>query len=143
MTQTAPEQKPLPCPPIKRIPVVAGTEIVVDVLRWNEGWDFDCPVCILRPVVQFSPNGDHAEDMVEQLAINASIDGYVRDEGTEGGLVDRQFPLASLKRRWAANRRGVEFPQKGYTATRFRIRFRPDTDQDAEPDQLAFDMEQL
>lgn len=108
----------------RRIEVRDGTELTIDVLRWDEGWDFDGPVCVLRPVIRFSPNGESAEHMVEDLCLNAAVDGFLTCEGTErGGLVDRQFPLASLKHRWAAARRGVHFPVKGYTASRFHVRF--------------------
>ncbi len=100
-----------------------GTTFVIDVLRWNEGWDFDCPVCVIRPVVVFSPNGESADQIVEALCIDASIDGVMRDEGTEGGLVDRQFPLRRLKQRWSDARRGFSFPTKRYDASRFRVRF--------------------
>ncbi len=111
----------------ERIEVRDGTVLTIDVLRWNEGWEFDCPVCVLRPVVRFSPNGDSAEDMVENLCIDASIDGHMESE-LEDGVVDQQYPFATLKRRWAQARGGKQFPMKGYTASRFSVRFFPDQD---------------
>jgi hypothetical protein len=122
----------------RRIEVNDGTVLTIDILRWNEGWDFDCPVAVLRPVVRFSPNGEHAEEMVEDLCGDAAVDGYLISEEEEGGLIDRQYPLKSLKRRWAASRRGVEFPVLCYTASRYRVRFFIDTDADAD-DVLAFE----
>lgn len=106
-----------------RIPVGDGTTLTFDVLRWHEGWDFDCPVCILRPVIRFSPNGDEADQIVDDLCVNASVDGYVDCEGTENGLIDRQFSFASLKRKWSMARAGKEFPVKDYVASRFSVRF--------------------
>jgi hypothetical protein len=121
----------------KPVPVADGSTITIDVLRWNEGWEFDCPVCVIRPVIVFSPNGDSADQMVESLCIDASIDGVLRDEGTEDGLIDRTFPLRALKRRWAAARRGVEFPIKQYEAFRFRVRFVRNAE-----NELDFDVEE-
>jgi hypothetical protein len=124
--------------------IVAGSEIVVDVLRWNEGWEFDCPVCILRPVVRFSPNGDDAEQMVENLAIDAAVTGHLQStEVGADGVVDKQYPLKALKRRWAANRRGVQFPRLQYSASRFRVRFIASSERDAEPGELTFTVEKL
>lgn len=115
--------------------ILPGAELVVDVLRWHEGWDFDCPVCVLRPVVRFSPNGESAEQLVESLCLDACVDGALYSEA-EDGLVDRQFPIGMLKRRWAAARRGVVFPVRQYKAYRFRVRFHPNT-----LGELEFDME--
>lgn len=112
----------------QRIDVHDGTVLLVDVLRWHEGWDFDCPVCILRPVIRFSPNGEQADQMVEDLCVNASVDGYIESEGTEGGLIDRQFPFVRLRRQWSKARSGHASPVKVYTATRFRVSFFLDAD---------------
>lgn len=119
-----------------RIAIQDGSEIIVDVLRWDEGWDFDCPVCVIRPVVRFSPNGEHADELVEELALDASIYGHLPIEQEQSGLVDRQYPIKTLKRRWSQARRGVEFPVKGYTASRFTVRFH------ADDDGLAFTIEE-
>lgn len=101
------------------------TVIFVDVLEWREPWDFDHPTCILRPVVVYSPNGDGAEEMVESFCETAAERGVVSDDEpeVENGIVDRQFPLQRLKRRWREAVDGKEFPQKGYEATRWRCRF--------------------
>lgn len=101
-----------------------GTELTVDVLRWDAGWEFDCPVCVLRPVVRFSPNGEEADQIAESLAEDAAITGLVEgEEPDEDGLIDRQYRLATLKRRWGEAWRGKDFPNRGYTAARFRVRF--------------------
>lgn len=121
----------------RRIEVRDGTTLVVDVLRWNEGWEFDCPVCVLRPVVRFSPNGDHADALVEALCFDAAMDGYVESESTASGVVDRQYPIKTLRRRWSEARGGKQFPVKCYTASRFRVRFFDDADG------LAFDVQEL
>jgi hypothetical protein len=122
------------------VEVCAGTKLIVDVLRWDEQWEFDCPVCVIRPVVRFSPNGESAEHMVEDLAIDASIDGVVRDEGTERGLVDRVYPLHTLRRRWNQARRGRVFGRKAYVATRWEVHFFPDPDA---PNELTFAYREL
>ena len=111
----------------ERIAVASGTEITIDVLVWQEGWDFDHPTVVLRPVLRYSPNGDDAEQMIEDMCEEAAVNGYLESDYDEGnGLVDRCFPLALLKRRFADALRGVEFPVKGYEATRVRMRFTPD-----------------
>src|SRR5690349_6004773 len=98
----------------KRITVADGTTLTIDVLRWNEGWEFDCPVCVLRPVIRFSPNGEEADQIVDDLCVSAVVDGFIESEGTEDGLIDRVFPLKTLKRRWSMARAGRDFPMKQY-----------------------------
>jgi hypothetical protein len=121
----APEaREPMPT----RIEVREGTELTVDVLRWDEGWDFDAPVCVLRPVIRFSPNGEHTDEVAESLAENAAVDGFVTGDVTENGLVDRQFPIALLRRRWSEAWRGKDFPLRQYTAARYHVRFSRDAD---------------
>jgi hypothetical protein len=124
------------------IAVSADAVITVDVLVWDEGWEFDHPSCILRPIVRFSPNGDSAERMVEDLAIDVATHTPLRPDAEHDVrgrvVVDRQYPLATLKRRWAESWRGKEFPRYRYTASRWQVRFY--NDQDGE---LAFDYEQL
>jgi hypothetical protein len=126
----APEARPRKS---TRIGVREGTAFTVDVLRWDEEWDFDAPVCVLRPVIRFSPNGEHTDEMAEQLAEDAAIDGFVDGEGTENGLIDRQFPLALLKRRWSEAWRGKEFPVRQYTAARYHVLFSRDADGELQP----------
>lgn len=109
--------------PRKRVPVTDGTILTFDVLRWHPGWEFDCPVCVLRPVLRYSPNGEDAEQMVDTICLDASIDGHIECEGDEDGIIDRQWPRARLVRRWAEARRGIEFPLYAYEATRWRARF--------------------
>ena len=106
-----------------RIAVDDGKVVTVDVLTWDEDWEFDNPVCILRPVVRYSPNGDDPYRMVEELAEDLAFHGSVDSEADDDGMIDRQFPLKSLKRRWGANRGGKQFPRRRYTASRFRVFF--------------------
>lgn len=125
----------------RAVSVAAGTVLTVDVLVWDEGWEFDHPSCILRPVVRFSPNGTSAEGMVEDLGIDGAVDGRLVVYDTETDergreVVDRQFPLALLRRRWSESWRGKEFPRYRYTASRWRLRFYRDAD-----GELAFDSE--
>jgi len=99
------------------------------VLTWIEpAWEFDHPSVVLRPVVAFSPNGDAADVMIEELCLTAGLDRKLVSEPVEDGLVDRIYSLRQLKRRWAEARRGVEFPVKGFEATRVRVRFVADPD---------------
>lgn len=112
------------------MPVKAGDCVTFDVLRWDEGWDFDCPVVVLRPIVRFSPNGEHAEEMVESCLEDASIDGELRSHEHDD-IIDRQYPIGQLKRRWREAWTGKkEFPVKQYTAHRIVARFVHDDEDD-------------
>ncbi len=125
----------------KRIAISDGTVITVDVLRWDEGWDFDCPCCVLRPALRFSPNGDHTDELAESFAEDAAFNGYIESEPAENGVIDRQFPVALLKRRWRDAWNGKEFPRRQYTAARYRVRFY--NEQDEGETILAYDVEEV
>jgi hypothetical protein len=107
----------------KQVTVSDGVTVTFDVLTWDEGWDFGHPTCILRPVIAYSPNGDACEDLIGSVCESAAFDGFLRSDGTEDGMIDRQFPLQSLKRRWGMSRGGKEFPVLRYSAHRFIARF--------------------
>jgi len=59
--------------------ITAGMEFEIKVLEWREyGWEFDHPVVIIEPVRRYSPNGDSAEHLIEELCIDAVCDGWLR-----------------------------------------------------------------
>lgn len=54
---------------------VKNKEVVTFIgLEWQEPqWEFDHPTVILFPVVKYSPNGESAEKMIEDICIDLCI----------------------------------------------------------------------
>lgn len=72
----------------------------IRVLRWDEGWEFDCPTVIISPVLRVNEDGRSIEYAIESLCIDACIEGELRDgtawrwDGAKGG------GLAYLRRKY-------------------------------------------
>lgn len=80
--------------PPKSIPL--GTPIRFVCVRWDDGWEFDCPVVLLEPVIRYSPNGCSSENMIEDACedIILELDGYLGKVNTLGSSdedVSREF----------------------------------------------------
>lgn len=84
------------------VKVADGTKLRIRVLRWDEGWEFDCPTVIISPVLRVYEDGMSIEGAIEDLCIDACIDGEIRDreratwrwDGAKGG------GLAYLRRKY-------------------------------------------
>ncbi len=61
------------------IEVKAGLEVRVRGLRWDDGWEFDCPVVIIDPVLRVYEDGCGLDQAMEDLLIDACIDGQIKD----------------------------------------------------------------
>lgn len=113
----------------ERIPITPGTEIVIDALEWREpAWEFDHPSAVLAPVVRTWESGRCIESIVEDLCVDACVDGYLSSEPVEDGVVGRRWRVATLRRRFREALSGKEFPVMCYQAERVRVRFGLDSD---------------
>lgn len=63
----------------REIKIEPGLEIRIRGLRWDDGWEFDCPVVILDPVLRVHEDGCSLEHAIEDLCIDACIDGVLKD----------------------------------------------------------------
>lgn len=59
----------------RTVEIKEGTEIRIRGLRWDDGWEFDCPVVILDPILRVYEDGRDFESAVEDLCIDGCIDG--------------------------------------------------------------------
>ena len=118
------------------IEVKDGTEIIVKVLEWHEGWEFDHPILVLSPVIRYSPNGESAEYMAEDLGIDLCVDGKAENHDYTSEFEWRGWKLDYLNKVYSQARKGKKFPKKCHKATEYRLRFFLD----GEIGQLEFDM---
>lgn len=103
----------------------AGDRIIIDVIRWDAGWEFDCPTVVLRPVLAVFENGCSCAEAAERVAEDVCITGELQTEPPEAWW--RSPSLKRLKRAWARARRGLPgFDQ--YSASRYEVRFVSDED---------------
>lgn len=105
-----------------------GTVITVKALEWREDWEFDHPTVILSPVRRYSPNGDSIAQMVEELGIDACVDGELEDENMDDEFEWRGWSWKRLNRVFREALKGKVFPRKEYRAKQFELRFHPDGD---------------
>jgi hypothetical protein len=56
-----------------------GAVLRIRALRWDDGWEFDCPVVILDPVIRVYEDGRSLDRAIEDLLIDACIDGKISD----------------------------------------------------------------
>ncbi len=66
----------------RRIKIEPGVEITIRGLRWDDGWEFDCPVVILDPVIRVHEDGRPLENAIEDLCIDACLDRVLKDHRT-------------------------------------------------------------
>jgi len=92
---------------VKRsIAIKPGLELKVRALRWDDGWEFDCPVVIIDPVLRTHEDGCSFEYAIESMCIDACIDETLTDheawrwDGAPGGS------MAYLRRKY--HRKNVE-----------------------------------
>ena len=64
----------------RQIEIKPGTEIRIRALRWDDGWEFDCPAVVIDPVLRVRENGESLEGIVEDLCIDACVDGVLKDQ---------------------------------------------------------------
>ncbi len=101
-----------------------GTSITVKILEWHEEhWEFDRPIVILSPVIRYSPNGESAEYMAEDLGIDACLDGEIKDHDYTKEFEWRGWNIKYLNKVYNQCRKGKKFPNKQYKATEYLLRF--------------------
>jgi hypothetical protein len=57
------------------IEVKPGVEFKIRAIRWDAGWEFDCPAAIISPVLYTSEDGSSFEHLIESFMIDCCIDG--------------------------------------------------------------------
>lgn len=111
------------------IKIKEGDVITFDTLRWNDGWEFDCPSMILRPVIRCCEDGSHCEGMVEDVMMDAVCGNNIlptEDFETQWGW--RRYNLNTLRRRFREALAGKRFPVAHYFAERMTVKVVKDDD---------------
>lgn len=102
--------------------IKAGDELTFDVLQWDEGYEFGAPCLILSPVIRENSDS-HPEAMVEDVCIEAVLDGQLLRNNQQQQIEWRQWNLKTLRRRFNEALAGKKFPKADYQATRKKVRF--------------------
>ena len=63
----------------RSIKIEPGVTFKVRALSWDDGWEFDCPVAIIYPVLRVYEDGRGLDQAIEDLCIDACIDGVLKD----------------------------------------------------------------
>ena len=100
-----------------------GIVITVDALRWNDGWEFDCPGLILRPVTKYFCSGESIDTMVEELCLDAAVDEEITDEDITHEFEWRGWNLNYFKKVFSQALKGKSFPKRQYEAERHKFKF--------------------
>lgn len=74
-------------------------------LEWQEKhWEFDHPTVILSPIISYSPNGESASGMIEDMCIDLAINAddiepkEMKDEDVSEEFKWRHWNLKTMKR---------------------------------------------
>ena len=112
------------------IEIKEGAIFVCDTLRWDEGWEFECPSMMLRPIIRCFENGFGHESIVEDVLIDAvsAQSGKLTGDDFQSQWGWRGYKLPVLRRRFNEALAGKKFPIAGYHATRETVRIIKDED---------------
>ena len=64
---------------IRSVKIEPGVSFKVRALSWDDGWEFDCPVVIIDPVLRVYEDGRGLDQAIEDLCIDACIYGVLQD----------------------------------------------------------------
>lgn len=108
----------------KRVSPTAGDFLMVDVLRFDDGWEFDCPTVILAPIVVVYEDGRSCASAVEDFAIDVSVSGYATSCRNL-----RKYPVSGWRARFDDMLSGKRGPRgsKWFQAERHRVSFYMDS----------------
>lgn len=105
-----------------------GQIIVCDTLSWDDEWEFDHPSMMLSPVIRCYESGRCHEGIVEDVLINAIVEGELRSESFEQSWGWRGYKLPILRRRFKESLAGKTFPKANYHAERRIVQIIKDQD---------------
>jgi hypothetical protein len=109
--------------------IKAGDVLTFDVLQWDEGYEFGAPCLILSPVIRENSDS-HPEAMIESVCIDAVLDGELLLNNEQQQIEWRQWNLKTLRRRFNEALAGKKFSKLNYRATRQKVRFFWDDEED-------------
>lgn len=112
------------------IEIKEGMEFVCDTLRWDDGWEFEHPSMMISPIIRCFESGSGHERIVEDVMMDAVIEGKIKDDdfGKQWGW--RGYKLPVLKRRFREALAGKRFPVACYIAERTKVKIVRDDDGD-------------
>lgn len=113
----------------KTMKIEDGTVLIVEGLVWREShWEFDHPTILLSPILRYSPSGKSIEGMVEDLVIDACVDGVLESHDYSKEFDWRGWNLNTLKKNYRLALKGKKFPEKCYQAEKWQIKFYQNAD---------------
>jgi len=107
--------------------VEEGSILIFDVMQWHDPlWQFGFPSICLRPVVRYYENGSHIDQIVEDICIEASLVGSLKEHKYDWW----GYKLSTLKRRFSDAVKGKYFPTLQCQAKRVTVHFFKNEDGD-------------
>ncbi|WP_234734531.1 hypothetical protein [Tellurirhabdus bombi] len=104
-----------------------GDEVDFLFLRWDENWEFDCPIVLASPVFKYADDGAVPEQLLDDILVNISIGEGTLDESEdfEGESEWRSWPnpkrfLAIIRERLKGK---TTWKKWSAVATRIKVRF--------------------
>lgn len=77
--------------------VKEGDVIEFLAISWDEpGWEFDHPTLVLKPVIEYSPNGTSPETMIEDMAIDLACGDDIQDEDISEEFKWREWDIKKI-----------------------------------------------
>lgn len=104
------------------IEIREGMILVCETLYWDDGWEFDCPSMMLSPVIRCFENASSHERIVENVMMDAVIEGTIAPQDFEKAWGWRGYKLPVLRRRFREALAGKHFPVAGYRAERETVK---------------------
>lgn len=116
----------------RKLTVKEGDVLDFISISWQaEHWEFDHPALVLEPLYRYSPNGETNEAMIEELAIDLSMEEQEDEQDIENILSPHGWKLSSIESAAKKRLKEIEaWESKGAEVLRQKIRFYNDEDND-------------
>jgi len=117
------------------IRIKEGLILNFKTLTWNDGWEFERPSLMLSPIIRCWERQMCHEQMVENVLIDAVVEGFLKDESFEETWGWRGYNLKYLQRKFRESLAGKSFPKVNYIAEQSSAEIIRDED-----DELAWEI---
>jgi hypothetical protein len=113
----------LKLPVYDKIKLNDGLAVTFMTLRWDDGWDFDCPSMCLSPIIRCFEDGSSHDRIIGDICVDAVCSGFIKSRSFEGWTW-RGYRLPVLRRRFREALGGKNFPVAKYEAKQEVIIFK-------------------
>jgi hypothetical protein len=107
-----------------RIDLKHGLILTFKTLKWDDGWEFECPSMCLSPIIHFYEDGSSHHKIIEDVCLEAICCGHFKSDDFQKACGWRGYNLPVLRRRFREALGGKKFPVAGYQAKEETIIFK-------------------